>query len=184
MSILEKLGLKPGVCQIEAVNRVGDLVREGDSIESRLQRANDLIVSMGGKPETDSDVARIVAKYMIAQVCEGTPANQELARKKTAGLVEDAKTFYRDIDVFSSPTVLRTVTYKPKTGKRKGGQDKFTKIKEFVKNTKLTDRGEVLRHIEKELGFTYTNAYFSVRKAETELGIKFTAKKGKKKKAK
>lgn len=184
MTNTKELVLKPGDCMIEAVNRVGDCVREGDSVESRLARANDIIVSLGGKPETDSDVARIVAKYMAAQVVEGKPVDQELARKRTQGLVEDAKTFYRDVDVFSSPTVLRPMAYKPKTGKRKGGADKFNQIKEFVKNTKLTDRGEVLRAIEKELGFAYTNAYFSVRKAETELGIKFTAKKGKKKKAK
>ena len=181
MEVLEKLGIAPGSCVIEGVQRVGDRIQMGETPESRLGIANDIIHMMGGSPEDDSDRARIVSKYMVAQAIEGKTPDQALARERTKGLLEDAKYFYRDRIMDQQ---VKPVYYVKKTDRVKGGGDKFLKIKEFVKNTKLTDRGQVLRAIEKELGYTYTNAYFSVRKAETELGIKFTAKKGKKKKAK
>lgn len=181
MNVLEKLGIKQGSDVIEGVQKVGDHILTGENPESRLEIANQLIGMMGGVPEEDSDCARIVSKYMVAQAIEGKTPDQMLARAKTAGLLEDAKYFYRDRMMELKP---RPVYYVKKTERTKGGGDKFKKIKEFVKNTKLVDRGEVLRAIEKELGYTYSNAYFYCRKAEKELGVTFTAKKGKKKKAK
>jgi hypothetical protein len=181
MNVLEKLGIQPGSCVIEGVQKVGEHIQTGENPESRLEIANDLIRSMGGVPEDDSDHARIVSKYMIAQMIEGKTPDQKLARARTMGLLKDAKYFYHDRLVVDVP---KPVYYVKKTDRVKGGGNKFIKIKEFVRNTKLTDRGEVLRAIEAELGYTYSNAYFYCRKAEKELGVTFTAKKGKKKKAK
>ena len=81
---------------IASVQKASEYIDEGTDTTSRLARANTIIKAVGGRPEKDPDVARIISKYMLGQVVEHKTPNQEVAHERCAKLLKELPCLKRE----------------------------------------------------------------------------------------
>lgn len=182
-AVLNKIGIKPEDGATATVNKTEAYIA---SSADKLATANSVIEALGGKPESDSDVARVVAESMVLDVKGKKAPDQAKAQAKAKELFEKEPYFKRDAIANAKPAVVGAP--KPtKTGRKKGaGNDKHSRADAFVgaNKDKFVDRGEFVRALAKHLGTNYAGAYFYMRNAEKKLGLKLTSRKGRRPKAK
>ena len=157
---LENFGIKKGMDCIEGVQRLGVYLESLESFAAQHHRANAVIQSLGGKAESDPDAARIVAKYMVAQVINKQKPDQELARHRCASLIAAAPEVER-VRIAQETVKPLVSTYKPKTDIRKGKNNtkKARALEICQQNAKLSNN-ELAKLIQKELKITFANAYY------------------------
>ena len=181
--ILKRIGVEKTDGSIAAVAKVGEFIESSDD---RLAAANTIIKGLGGTDEQRSDRARIVAKTMVSQVIAHKKADQAEAQRKADAMLTKDPAFKRD-ELVEKAQEKKPAAYTPKTNRRKGaGNEKHAKADAFVEANKgkFTDRGELVRATAAHLGVDYAGAYFYVKRAEAKFGLKLTARKGRRPKAK
>jgi hypothetical protein len=156
MQLLHTLGIDSKTSPATAMLLAANYIEEGTDTNDRLDRANNVITDLGGpEPEDDADFGRIVAKYMVGKSLSGEQG-QAAARELASKLVT-AQPYLRREAIVNGPSTLKPIyRYVPKTDRRKGERnDKAKFARDFVKNTTMTDRGDVCRAIQKELTISY-----------------------------
>ena len=181
-AVLKQVGIEKGETAVVAVQKVGAFIEQS---ENHLAAANTIITGLGGRSENNSDRARIVAKTMVTQVLAHKKPDQHVAREKADAMLTAEPYLKRD-EIAEVKAEAKPET-KSKTGRRKGANnEKHAKADAFVEanKDKYSDRGELVRATAAHLGVDYAGAYFYVKKAEKKFGLKLTARKGRKPKAK
>ena len=181
-AVLESVGVSREDGVVAAVQKVDAFIVDS---ENKLAAANSIITGLGGRSENQSDRARIIAKTMVAQVVGHKAPDQTLAREKADKMLTAEPYLARDK---IAAEVGATKADKPsKTGRRKGSRnEKHAMADAFVEanKDKFTDRGDFTRALATHLGTNYAGAYFYMKRAEKKFGVKLTARKGRKPKAK
>jgi len=157
---LEKFGVVKGMDCVEGVQKFGEWLETPESFAAQHARANAAIKSFGGNDEPDPDAARIIAKYMLAQVVNGQKPDQELARTRCQSLIAAAPEIQR-VRIVQQTVKPVVSTYKPKTDIRKGKNNtkKAAALKICEANPKLSNN-DLAKLIQKELKITFANAYY------------------------
>lgn len=157
---LEKFGITEKMNCVEGVQKLGQYLESPESFAAQHDRANAVIKSLGGKAETDPDAARIIAKYMIAQVINKEKPDQALARTRCDSLIASAPEIQR-VRIAQQTVKPLVSTYKPKTEIRKGknNQKKARALEICAANATLSN-AQLAKMIAKELNCSYSNAYY------------------------
>lgn len=176
-TVINKLGLR-GVHSVnQAIVTVSEFL--SDKPEGEV---NNLIAELGARPVESHPVdADIMLKAIVERVISGQFVDiaeaQDYGRQKIDQLRRKLPF------VFVEPQAPAPV--EPVPGQRTKGHrnsknsDSMTMVTEMTK-AGCTDRGEITKAVAEKLGIDYANAFFYVKKAEKQLGVTLTAKKGRK----
>jgi len=157
---LEKYGITKGMDCVEGVQKLGEYLENPESFAAQHDRANAVIKSLGGEAEKDPDAARIIAKYMVAQVVNKQKPDQALARHRCQSLIAAAPEVER-VRIVQQTVKPLVSTYKPKTDIRKGKNNtKKDRALEICEANATLSNNDLAKLIQKELKITFANAYY------------------------
>lgn len=137
-----------------AIWKVGDVIENSGH---PLKEANEFIAKLGGKPESNLVVARLMAKALVEQVylsrCADVEQVDVVAAQAKIGKILNNNPYIRTESV---------VEDKPKTRASKSGNDKKTSARVIFDRMRGQAAGTIAKAVALELNITYANAYYYV----------------------
>lgn len=164
-SVLQKFDIDPAQGKTRAVQAVGQMISEASD---PLGMANAVIVGLGGQDMLSFPEARITAKALIERAVEdkdqfNTDEAIQYAQEKLQRLLKKLPELQVEVEQASKAVESGVVEVvkrgRPETKTKDGGSLKQKALAICGANSDCTN-AQLAQMIQKELGITYSNAYY------------------------